>query len=93
MNRTVCVVVSGRVQGVGFRAWIARAAAARGVSGWARNRCDGAVEALFSGEATAVGAMIEACRSGPRWAAVDDVTMTEQTADCDVRGFRIIATV
>jgi acylphosphatase len=92
MIRTVRVIVSGRVQGVGFRAWVEREAAARGLSGWVRNRRDGSVEALFSGEATAVEAMTAACRSGPRLAMVDDVTVVEATADPGLRGFRTIAT-
>jgi len=92
MLRTVRVIVSGRVQGVGFRAWVEREAAARGLSGWVRNRRDGSVEALFSGETAAVGAMAEACRSGPRMAMVEDVTVVEATAEREWRGFRVIAT-
>jgi acylphosphatase len=91
MIRTVRLVVSGRVQGVGFRYWVERQAAMRGVSGWVRNRYDGSVEALFSGEATAVDAMIGACRSGPRWAMVDNVTVVDEAADPGLRGFRTIA--
>jgi acylphosphatase len=90
MIRTVRVVVSGRVQGVGFRSWLVPQAAMRGVSGWARNRWDGSVEALFSGEASAVEAMIAACRTGPSWATVEDVTVVEAVADRELRGFRII---
>ena len=90
MIRTVRVVVSGRVQGVGFRAWLAPQAATRGVSGWVRNRWDGSVEALFSGEASAVEAMIAACRTGPSWATVEGVTVAEAVADRELRGFRAI---
>jgi len=91
MIRTVRVVVSGRVQGVGFRAWLAPQAATRGVSGWVRNRWDGSVEALFSGEASAVEAMIAACRTGPSWATVEDVMVVDAVADPGLRGFRAIA--
>jgi acylphosphatase len=90
MIRTVRVVVSGRVQGVGFRSWLERQAAMQGVSGWVRNRWDGSVEALFSGEASAVDAMIGACRAGPRWATVEGVTVVEAAADRELRGFRAI---
>jgi acylphosphatase len=62
----------------------------RGVSGWVRNRWDGSVEALFSGEASAVDAMIAACRSGPSWATVEGVTVVEAVADRELRGFRAI---
>ncbi|MGO4872306.1 MAG: acylphosphatase [Roseiarcus sp.] len=91
MIRNVRVIVSGRVQGVGFRAWVEREAEARRLSGWVRNRRDGSVEALFSGEATAVDAMVGACRSGPRMAMVENVTVVDAAADPDWRGFRTIA--
>ena len=90
MIRTVRVVVSGRVQGVGFRYWAERQAAMQGVSGWVRNRYDGSVEALLSGEAGAVEAMIAACRTGPRWATVDNVTVVDAVADPGLQGFRAI---
>jgi acylphosphatase len=57
--------ISGRVQMVWFRAWTVGEAEKRGISGWVRNRKDGSVEALFSGAADAVEAMISACREGP----------------------------
>ena len=93
MIRTVRVIVSGRVHGVGFRYWVERQAAMRGLSGWVRNRYDGSVEALFSGEASAVDAMIAACRSGPRMAMVDDVAVMDETVDPGLRGFRTIGSV
>ncbi len=92
MIRTVRVIVTGRVQRVGYRAWVAQEAEARRLSGWVRNRRDGSVEALFSGQSTAVEAMIEACRSGPRLAAVENVTAAETSDARDLRGFRTIAT-
>lgn len=92
MIRTVRVIIAGRVQGVGYRAWVERQAGARGLSGWVRNCRNGSVEALFSGEATVVEAMAEACRSGPRMAMVEEVTIMDATADCNWRGFRTIAT-
>jgi acylphosphatase len=76
-ERTVQVTITGRVQAVGFRAWTEGQAAARGLSGWVRNRADGAVEAVFSGDADAIEAMIAACRVGPPAAKVDAVTATE----------------
>jgi acylphosphatase len=65
------VVIRGRVQGVGFRAWVEDGALARGLEGWVRNRRDGAVEAVLAGNADDVAAMIEACRLGPGSARVD----------------------
>ena len=92
MIRTVRIIVTGRVQGVGYRAWAKREAETRGLSGWVRNRRDGSVEALFSGKSMVVDAMTEACRSGPRLAAVENVTVVDTSADRDLRGFRTIAT-
>ncbi len=68
------VIIKGRVQGVGYRAWTAREAESRGLDGWVRNRRDGTVEALFAGNADAVRLMVSACRSGPAFAQVTDVT-------------------
>jgi len=65
------VIVHGRVQGVGFRAFVEIEALRRGIEGWVRNRHDGSVEAVFAGEAGAVAAMIEACQRGPLGARVD----------------------
>ena len=71
-------VISGRVQGVGFR-WFTRETAAReGVTGWVRNLPDGRVEALVEGEVEAVTRVERALRSGPRGARVDDVFVDPQ---------------
>ena len=64
------VVITGRVQGVGYRDWMVAKAQALGVAGWVRNRPDGAVEALVYGEVDAVEELLRACRRGPRLAAV-----------------------
>ena len=63
-------VVLGRVQGVGFRFFAERAAREAGVSGWVRNRPDGAVETLAEGEEESVRAYLEKLRLGPRMAKV-----------------------
>jgi acylphosphatase len=82
------VYVRGRVQGVGFRAWVAQAAPAHGLAGWVRNRRDGSVEALFVGPLDAVGAMIEACHQGPLAARVTAVDATDaDVSDLDLRHF------
>lgn len=65
------VIVGGRVQGVGYRAWAERVALSRGLTGWVRNRRDNSVEAVFIGDEDAVAAMVEACRSGPTGAVVE----------------------
>ena len=70
----VRVVVEGRVQGVGYRAWVECEALARRLSGFVRNRRDGTVEMVFRGADADVRAMAEACGRGPRLAAVSKVT-------------------
>ena len=83
------VVISGRVQGVGFRLWVEAEAVSRGLAGWVRNRRDGSVEAVFFGEEDAVGAMLEACRTGPRMALVTNVAISdtdETPSGFEVRG-------
>jgi len=75
------VIVRGRVQGVGYRAWTEWTAAGHGLAGWVRNRRDGAVEAMFAGAPEAVAAMIDACRSGPPGARVDAVDAREGTSE------------
>ena len=72
------VTVQGRVQGVGFRYAVARAARVRGVAGWVSNRPDGAVEAVFEGDPEAVESLIRLCREGPRGAEVDQVEVLEE---------------
>jgi acylphosphatase len=72
------VIVQGHVQGVGFRFAIARAAQARGVAGWVRNRADGAVESVFEGEPEIVASLVRLCEAGPRGAAVERVEVFEE---------------
>jgi acylphosphatase len=74
------VVVSGRVQGVGYRAFVADQAAARTVEGWVRNRRDGTVEAVFAGSAQSVDQVIAACRKGPWGTGVDGVEVHDGSA-------------
>jgi acylphosphatase len=81
MELIVRVVIRGRVQGVGYRAWTEDAAAERGIAGWVRNRLDGAVEALFAGMQDDVAAMIEACREGPPGARVHTIDQFAAGAD------------
>lgn len=69
----VHVSIRGRVQGVGYRAWVADQATLSGLAGWVRNRRDGSVEAVFGGPAGEVAQMVELCRKGPRAARVDAV--------------------
>jgi acylphosphatase len=75
--RHVHVMLRGRVQGVGYRAWCAREAEGRGLFGFARNRRSGAVEAVFAGPPEVVEGMLAACRAGPAGARVDEMLVHE----------------
>jgi acylphosphatase len=72
------VTISGRVQGVFFRDSLRRHAESRGVAGWAHNRSDGAVEAVFEGRPEDVERMIEFAKTGPRQAEVDRVDVRDE---------------
>ena len=78
--KAVHVRVSGRVQGVWFRAWTERQAMALGLDGWVCNRRDVDVEALFAGPDEAVDAMIAACWNGPPHARVSAVSAEPDSA-------------
>ncbi len=75
------VLVSGRVQGVGFRAWVQDRAVELGLGGWVRNTRDGRVEAVFVGDTVRVHEMIEACRRGPSVSRVSHVDVREASVD------------
>lgn len=92
-RRVVRFFVAGRVQGVGFRNFIAREAGALGLAGWVRNRSDGSVEALAAGPEATVAALLAAAQRGPSAARVD--RLWEAPADAaeldGVSGFRTAA--
>jgi acylphosphatase len=85
------MVIGGRVQGVGFRYAFADEARVRGLGGWVRNRRDGRVEALVSGHAPAVEAMIAWARVGPPAARVASVDVEEAIATSGA--FEVVATL
>jgi acylphosphatase len=82
------VIVRGLVQGVFFRDSIRRLAQQHGVSGWVANRADGAVEAVFEGEADAVERLVAFSRRGPRGAAVESVEVIEEEPE-GLSGFAV----
>jgi acylphosphatase len=90
-RRAVHVLIHGRVQGVGYRAWTEARAVALGLDGWVRNRRDGTVEALFVGPDHAVVRMLADCAAGPRDAAVTGVEIVAEGGAADA-GFRVLAT-
>lgn len=90
-ERAVLARVTGRVQGVGYRAWTQAAARRLGLSGWVRNRRDGSVEALLAGPEAAVAAMLAAMRQGPPAARVEDVVSAHDRPPAEP-GFRQLPT-
>jgi acylphosphatase len=87
--RRVHVIVSGRVQGVFYRATCVERARALGVKGWVRNTFDGQVEAEFEGDDAAVEAMVAWAREGPAGADVRACELRERPVVGD-EGFRVI---
>ena len=81
MNVARRLVIRGRVQGVGYRAFVEDAALDHGLAGWVRNRRNGEVEAVFAGPPAAVNAVAHACHRGPTGARVDNVDEREATAE------------
>jgi acylphosphatase len=75
------IIVSGRVQGVGYRLWCVSRATALGLDGWVRNRADGTVEAFFMGAEDGIASVREACAIGPPMARVDRVDAFEADAE------------
>lgn len=90
--KTLRLVITGRVQGVGFRHFTRDAAARLGLDGWVRNRADGSVEALARGDDAALDAFRAALRRGPPAARVDGIA---EHADETIpaAGFVQVATV
>lgn len=90
--KQVRVIISGRVQGVGFRYWTEDQAERRGLDGWVRNLTDGRVEAVFAGDAADIDDMVAACREGPRFARVAEVEVFDHQ-NAVGPGFRTLPTV
>jgi len=82
------VFVSGRVQGVYYRASTREAAREEGVDGWVTNRSDGRVEAVFEGNQDSVDRMVDWCHTGSPAANVEDVEVTMESPEAE-DGFEI----
>jgi acylphosphatase len=91
MSEAIRLRIEGRVQGVGYRAWLEREARSRGLRGWVRNRRDGSVEALLIGGDEAIEAVVTACARGPRHASVTSIAR-DPAADDGSQDFREVPT-
>lgn len=77
MRKLVHLLIKGKVQAVGYRAFVALQAELFALEGWVRNRRDGSVEAVIAGDASKVDALIEACRKGPPASRVSAIDVSE----------------
>jgi acylphosphatase len=82
------IFISGKVQGVGFRAFIRREAAVLNLKGWAKNLVDGRVEVVLQGKKNKVAQMIEKLKEGPSYARVDNLKVNEEEVG-DYSDFKI----
>lgn len=88
--RRVHLMISGRVQGVFYRATTSEEAKSRGLTGWVRNTPDGRVEAEVQGAPDAVDALIEECRAGPPMAKVDEIEVSDIDPEPDEQRFQVV---
>lgn len=89
MNSRVHVVISGRVQGVWFRATTKQKAEQLGLTGWVRNTYDGSVEAVFEGDENSVQEMLDWCHHGPPLSKVENVEVKNESPTNDFGSFSI----
>jgi acylphosphatase len=87
--KRVHVIISGRVQGVCFRAYTQDTARALNLTGWVRNLRNGDVEAVFEGKEDDVDRMVAWCRHGPRLAEVASVIVTEEQSTREFDQFSV----
>lgn len=77
MRKLVHLLISGDVQGVGYRAFVSTKAETLELEGWVRNRQDGSVEAVLGGDAEDIEEMIDNCRKGPAACSVRDIVQSD----------------
>lgn len=89
MNSKVHVIISGKVQGVWFRANTKQKAEQLGLTGWVRNTSDGKVEAVFEGDKKLINEIVEWCNQGPPLAEVDNVDISYLEAKKEFNNFTV----
>jgi acylphosphatase len=90
MKTQILVLISGRVQGVWYRASTKQKAEELGLTGWVKNTADGNVEAMFEGDEATVHKMITWCRVGPPLAQVADVKIIQKRVGGEFTGFAVL---
>jgi acylphosphatase len=89
MNKRISALVQGRVQGVGFRYFTRDRARVYGITGWVRNRQDGAVEFEAQGGSRDIDAFVAEIRKGPGLSHIEDMTINELPVEKSGEGFEI----
>ena len=84
------LVISGKVQGVGFRYWLQRLAIEKNICGWVKNKTSGNVEALIVGERKKIQELIKLCEMGPGSAKIDYVQINDYNKDYIKKDFNIV---
>lgn len=85
------ILVSGRVQGIGYRNYVRRRAEGLGIGGWVRNLSDGTVEVLAEGESDKVEQLLDVCSRGPPLAKVSNVEVRRETPKFEFAAFTVIS--
>ncbi len=89
MNIKKHLVISGKVQGVGFRYWMKQLAINYKISGWVRNKLFGDVEALIIGQEKDIQKLINHCKIGPRYSKVQDIRISDNNEEYLNKDFNI----
>ena len=89
MNKTARLIITGKVQGVGFRAFVRNRSMKNNVTGWVRNLHDGRVEILIEGEDKYVNSVIKWCSFGPANSRVDSIQITDEYYSGDFQNFEV----
>ena len=84
------IVITGKVQGIGFRHWLYKAAIQRNIDGWVRNKISGEVEALIIGNDENVNDLIKLCEKGPTFSKVTKVKVQNYQKEYSKKSFDII---
>ena len=84
------IIISGKVQGVGFRYWLHKKANQKNIYGWVKNKVSGEVEALFIGDETKINDLIELCKKGPSSSKVTKIIVQNYQEEYLSRSFNII---
>jgi acylphosphatase len=84
------IVISGKVQGVGFRYWMKNLAINNNINGWVKNKLSGDVEALIIGQEKEIQKLIKQCKIGPSLASIENIQINDYNQDYSNKGFDIL---